>query len=603
MSVRSIIESVRSIIERSLRSSRIWFVGLICGVLILIVCVEAARRLQRTTDWMTLPSDTVAESSSTNDELALKLIFPTKLKRAKVFRGYFSASPQIVALPGKAPFLLATPSEGIIAALDLVSGQVIWQLQLPSDPGYIPLLQATPVQVGERLVVAYRWISSKTGMDSNHARVIDLKNGKLDAAFDDLEFSAEVAASSGGGTVRFDPAIQHAVSALALISSAGRELVYVSFSSLGDQGGWHGWLFELDLGAWKRGPSRSAITSVFVTTPEVDCDGTSGKLCGGGLWGYSGPQTRRSDEGFEIIVQSGNGLLNLRTGDYAQSMLRLKPGLKFDPLCSAEQCTNIDPRNPPDACLRTCKNLFVPRLLPSDKPLRPADGLCDGKTFLQCLDVEDWDFGSSSPVFIDLPGKQSIYVTAGKAGDIYVLDATTLGIMYDRKQAVELCGTAEEVCPDTSEGMIISQPQVAWVEGRPVVVIATHNPDHVHAAGVIGYAIVTAVGEPHLKKIWQVPPSSAPEAKRWFRALPTRPIIADFEGEPIAWVADSGLEPRLLGIRIRDGKLVVNVRTAGSPQRNAKPVIYRNVLYLPTVVPSCGDLTWIEAYQISRRPR
>ena len=284
-------------------------------------------------------------------------------------------------------------------------------------------------------------------------------------------------------------------------------------------------------------------------------------------------------------------------------MLRLKPGLKFDLLCSAEHCTNIDPRDPPDTCLRTCKNLFVPRLLPLDQPLRPVDGLCDGKTFLQCLDVEDWDFGSSSPVFIDLPSKQSIYVTVGKAGDVYVLDAVTLGIMYDRKQAAELCGTVQEPCPESGEGMIISQPQVAWIEGSPVVVVATHNPDHIHAAGIIAYAIVTETGQPRLKKIWQIPPPSALEAKRWFRAPPTRPIIADFEGEAIAWIADNGPEGRVLGVRIRDGKLVANVRTAGWPMRNAKPVLYQNVLYLPTAFPGRDDLTWIEAYQISPRSK
>ena len=433
--------------------------------------------------------------------------------------------------------------------------------------------------------------------------MIDLKRGEIDLGFDDLEFSAERAASDGAGTVRFDPAIHHARSALAHVSYAGSELIYVSFSSIGDQGAWHGWLFEIDLGAWKRGPSRDAISSVFVTTPELDCDnGAARQHCGGGLWGYSGPQIRHSSEGVEIIVQSGNGLLNLKTGNYAQSMLRLKPGLKFDPLCSPEQCTNIDPRNPPETCLRTCKNLFVPRLLPTDQPLRPADGLCNGLTFLQCLDVEDWDFGSSSPVYVDLPNHQSIYVTVGKAGDVYVVDANTLGIMYDRKQIAELCGTVEEPCPDSGEGMIISQPQVAWVEDSPIVVIATHNPDHSHAAGIVGYAIVTQTGQPRLKKVWQVPSPSAPEAKRWFRAPPTRPIISDFEGELIAWVADNASEGRIVGVRIRDGKLVANVRTAGRPVRNAKPVLYQNVLYLPTAVPGRDGLTWIEAYRISHRP-
>jgi hypothetical protein len=558
----------------------------------------------RTKEWMTLPVDSPAASSSAEDDLRLKLIFPTTLKPARVFRGNFWASLQVVALPGRAPFLVATPSEGLIAALKLGTGEVIWQVRLPVNPGYQPFLEATPVKVGDHLIVAYVWINRKTGAYSHHARVINLNRGELDPAFDDLEFSAEVAASDGVQMVRFEPAVQHALSALAQISSDGLELVYVSFSSIRDVGAWHGWLFELDLDAWKQGPSRNAIKSVFVTTREADCDdGRAGKLCGGGMWGYSGPQIHHSSDGFEIVVQSGNGLFNLKTGNYAQSMLKLKPGLKFDPLCSSEQCTNIDPRNPPETCLRTCKNLFVPRLLPTDRPLQPADGLCNGLTYLQCLDVEDWDFGSSSPVYVDLPNNQSVYVTAGKAGDIYLVDASSLGVMYDRKQTAELCGTVAEPCPDSGEGMIITQPQVAWIQDSPIVIIATHNPDHNQAAGVTAYAIVTETGQPKLKKIWQVPPPSAPAARQWFRAPPTRPVIAEFEGEPIAWIADNGPEGRILGIRIRDGKLVTDVRTAGWPMRNAKPVLYQNVLYLPTAVPGRDDLTWIEAYQICSRAR
>ena len=293
--------------------------------------------------------------------------------------------------------------------------------------------------------------------------------------------------------------------------------------------------------------------------------------------------------------------LDLGRKDYAQSMLRLKPGLKFEPLCDEKRCRKINPRDPPDTCLSTCKNLFVPRLLPTDPPLRPPDGSCDGVTFLQCLEKKDWDFGSTSPVRVELANNRTVYVTAGKAGDLYLVDGDTLGIMYDRKQVVDLCGTVNDPCSDLNEGLIINEPQIGWLEGLAVVIIATHSPDQSHAAGVIAYKIRTEANQPRLEKLWQVPDPATVEAKRWFRAPPTRPVIADFEGEPLVWVADNGPEGRVLGVRLRDGKIVANVRTAGWPMRNAKPVLYQNVIYLPTAVPNHENLTWIEAYRISRR--
>jgi hypothetical protein len=198
---------------------------------------------------------------------------------------------------------------------------------------------------------------------------------------------------------------------------------------------------------------------------------------------------------------------------------------------------------------------------------------------------------------------RDVCVAGGKAGDIYLVEADTLGIMYDRKQVVDLCGTINDPCSDPNEGLIISEPQIGWLDGSAVVVIAAHSPDHSHAAGVIAYKIRAEASQPRLEKYWQVPNPSTLEAKRWFRAPPTRPVIANFEGEPIVWVADNGPEGRVLGIRLRDGKILANVRTAGWPMRNARPVLYRNVIYLPTAVPDHENLTWIEAYRISRRKR
>ena len=143
--------SVRSIIESGLHFRRVWVAGLICGLLILLAFSGAVRKVLRTNDLMTLPADTVAERSSPDDELGLQLVFPPKLKPTMVFNGDFEASPQIVAIPGRAPFVVVACSDGTIAALELGSGKVIWQVRLPADPGHDLYLEPTPVQVGDRL--------------------------------------------------------------------------------------------------------------------------------------------------------------------------------------------------------------------------------------------------------------------------------------------------------------------------------------------------------------------------------------------------------------------------------------------------------------------
>lgn len=578
-----------------------------CGLTVLLVAgsavLFAVRAARMDSDLRTLPEDSVAGTGSTQDALKLDLVFPTKTDPVLVFRRNFWASPQLAELPGAAPFLVVTASEGIIATLEPASGRTNWSLRLPCEPVHDVRVLATPVQAGDRLVVVYSCIHQHTGKYSHHAAVIDLRLGGVDDGFPIVELTAEIPASDGAGTVRFAPATHQPRSALAYIpTETGMGRVYVSFGSTNDVEAWHGWLFELDLEAWRRGPPQRAISAVFVTTSEADCDdGTHGRICGGGIWAHSGPQIHRAADGFEIVVQTGNGRLNLGRRDYAQSLLRLRPGLEFTPECNSQLCANEDPTEPSPACLESCKNLFVPRLLPEDTPLRPADGSCNNQSYLQCLELQDWDFGANAPVRIELPGGPEVYVTAGKAGDVFLVDADTLGRMYDRKQATALCGTAGGLCALAHEGAIMTQPQVGWIDGSAIVVIPTFNPDPHHSAGVIAYKIALTAGQPQLRELWRVPDPATPEAKAWFRAPPTRPVIHEFEGEPVAWVADNAAEGRVLGIRVRDGRILANVRTAGWPMRNAKPVLHRNILYLPTAFPKRDDQTWIEAYRITRR--
>ncbi len=414
----------------------------------------------------------VNREASANDALLLTPLYPTTTAPAHVFKGNFWASPQIVQLPGQRPFLLVLPSSGSVAALDLQSGRLKWEVKLPHAKTQEAELRAAPLQVNGQLVVAYTTRDRIEGATTHRAAVIDLRRGVLNRSFANLVFTAETPAADARGTVVFDPEWHLPRSIAHIPSGGGFGHAYVSFGGNQDQGAWHGWLFELDLDVWRRGLPGRAISSVFVTTPEADCDdGTEGKLCGGGIWAYAGPQIYRSPTGYEILVQTGNGRLDLERGNYAQSLLRLGPGLKFDPACDRRLCAGGNPREPSNECLATCRNLFVPRLLPTDTPLRPANGSCDGKPFMECLNINDWDFGSSSPVRVEAGGR-AFYVTAGKAGDVYLLDAVRLGVLYDRRQAVELCGTREELCGLPNEGLTMTQPEVAVIDSSPVTVIS-----------------------------------------------------------------------------------------------------------------------------------
>jgi len=48
--------------------------------------------------------------------------------------------------------------------------------------------------------------------------------------------------------------------------------------------------------------------------------------------------------------------------------------------------------------MASCKNLFIPRLLEGDAPLRPATGECDNKSYWECLAWMDYDLGASAPI-------------------------------------------------------------------------------------------------------------------------------------------------------------------------------------------------------------
>ena len=288
--------------------------------------------------------------------------------------------------------------------------------------------------------------------------------------------------------------------------------------------------------------------------------------------------------------------------DYANSLMRVGPGLQFDPACDARLCEGFDPRAPAEACLASCRNLFVPRPLPGDPPLRPASGLCDGLTFMECYARIDYDFGAGVPVRIPLADGRAVFAQPAKDGSVYLLDAAHMGTLYDREQVVAICGTPEDDCTAHQwRGMIVTQPAVTQVDGVPVILVPTFLFDSTQPAGLVALRVVTEGGTPRLDPFWQAPDFATREAVERFRTYPSRVVLAPAGNgrDEIAWVVDvvdeveiwSGplqgwREGRhrgtLLGVRVRDGRIVARIPLAGRGRKFVLPLLHDGRLYVPS---------------------
>jgi hypothetical protein len=567
-------------------------------------------------------SATDRTSRSGDGALRLTRLFPTDVTAVPVF--YWGPSPQPVELGGK-HFIVAVAMDGTIASIDPITSKVLWATRLPIPWRCLPQVAAKvlhlnrflrwdcsvnvladPVRFGDKLVIVYS--TDRGGIPFGfRAAVLDLNEGKLDWDFPPIDFAAE---KDG---IKFIPSWQGSHAGLVHVAERADQLgfVYVGFGggyAERDRRPWRGWLFELDLDAW-RSNSSTAIRSVLLTTPEADCSGEDGspKVCGGGIWSPAGPQIYPDKDGYELLVQTGNGRLDLNRGSYAQSLMRLRKGLAFAPGCDRALCGQTSyAQDPSKECLETCVNLFVPRLLPADPPLNPEDHGgeygCKQKPFLWCLEAYDWDFGANTPIKIQLPSGKAVYVTAGKEGGVYLLDAKRMGVLYDRKQAVDLCGTVSDPCQVAYEGSMITQPVTGWVDGTPVVVIPTFMFDETHPAGLVAFKIIEKDGAPKLEQFWSAPERGSQDAVKMFRTPPTRAVIADYQGEAIVWVADGTSEGPVVGVKLRDGSILAQAKTAGAPILHSKPFVLNDVLYIQTELRGGGG-AWLEAYSISSENR
>jgi hypothetical protein len=496
--------------------------------------------------------------------------------------------------------LIIAAQNGTIVALDPPSGDELWRVSVPTPSGERPELNATPAKVGKLLFVAYVSRAREGSERRRHlVAAIELSEGRLAANYLFLELNASKPGNDGG-TVVFNPPTALSRAALAAAGRGAGTLgqIYVSFGNPQDVQPWHGWVFEIDIDAWRQGGPERAVSAVLLTTPESDCpvEGESGStrmICGAGVWNLAGPQVVRTRTGYDLLVTTGNGELNPNDRNYAQSVLRLRKGLDFDPECSPEACADFNPDVPAEACLRSCTNIAIPRLLPDDPPVHEASERCGSdRTFMQCLAVNDWDLGANGAAQVRLSLNQKVIVQPGKDGGLYLFDAARMGLLHDREQIVEPCGTPEDPCGSWSTGMMRTQPVVTALDEDKAVIVVTFVPDQSHPAGVVARKIVIENGKPQFERLWEAPPADSDEAIERFRSFPSLPILTRApDGSAHVWVVDTTGEDTLIGVRVSDGAIVVRQPLGGTVD-SVRPGYRNGIIY----VVSSGGL--VEAFRI-----
>lgn len=517
------------------------------------------------------------------------------------------ASPIRYAGDHGTEILLATSER--LSALS-TGGELLWNIALPAPEGEMAFVVATPALVGDRLVVSYHTVERTTephdvGRERKRhmVAVVDLKARAIDDAFEPVELDADFEGNDGA-TVPFTAtnALGRALTHVATGSGLG--LVYATFGNARDIQPWHGFIFELDLDAWLADGASAAISASFISTPEADCgepgvSGSRDRVCGGGMWSPSGPLVVERANGPELFVSTGNGQLDLARSDFANTVLRLRPGLQFDPNCDASACEDFDLDAPDDACVESCRDLFIPRAAPGDAFPMPESGACDGLTMFECWGKLDYDFGGGTAADVKLESGLELLAYAAKDGALYLFDADHLGTLYDRKQLVSICGTESDACQLDWAGMVVTQPAVSEADGKPLILVPTFMPDSSHPAGVIAVTVNDGGDTPELEVRWQAPSFDTPAARTRFRRHPSRIRLSN-DGQ-VAWLVEAaprGGRGRLLALRVDDGAILVDQELAGPGYRFTLPLAIDDRVFVPSCQPDNGPSA-LEIYEVS----
>ncbi len=542
--------------------------------------------------------------------VAIDLRFLTDAERSCTI-----ASPVLWVAQDGTRHVITITLDGIVRSFDPDTGDELWRETIPAPEGQTPIAMPTPLVVDDLLVLAWSLADTGEGLPnqgswrkrSHNAGVIDLTTGTWHPDFPSVQFTAREPAWDGGEVV-FDASKVMPRSRIVYLPDGddGHGLAYVSLGIGGGGQAYHGWMFELDLDAWQAGTDADAVSGILLTSADNDCAYDNGEtlfaeVCGAGVWSPAGPVESTDLEGNpELIVPTGNGRVHPGRQSYAHGLLRVQPGLDFDAQCDETACADFDETDPDPACLETCANWFVPRL-PPGQTWEPEHGQCDGETFMECYGTLDADFGGSSPVEITLPNSgRRVLAQPAKDGALYLIDREFLGIMHDRLQLIETCGTATDTCAATWAGQFITQPVVFNDEqtGDVLVIVSGFNFDNTHPAGVVAVRVVDG-DTPSLEVAWQAPDFDLPEAVDVFRRHTGRPVLHRVGDETYVFVVEPGDPGRMWIIRARDGQIaaITDLQTWGA--RYVLPLIVDETMYITTCSDNGGLADGrLEAYDI-----
>lgn len=518
------------------------------------------------------------------------------------------ASPVLVTSQGER-FVLTIDQRGFARAHDLLTGDVAWSVELPAVPGGggERTVLTTPLVLDGLVVIG--WQAFRT---HHMVSVLDLETRAMSTEFETVTLTASLPNFDASATVNFRPDKQLMRGTVRHLPDSGGGLgtAYLALGNAPNSSPHHGWVFALDLDAWRTGGAGDAIIHRLSTTLDVDC-GPEGSpdagLCGGGIWNAAGIQMYEDAEGdTRLYFAAGNGRTNPGRSDWANTLMRIGTDLSFESGCDPTACAAYDEVNPSEACMASCQNVFIPRLAPDEPELAPEDGSCDGLSFTECYRVLDADLGSSGPVRVTLPSGDSHFVQPGKDGALYLVDGENMGVMHQRLQLMDFCGTETDECRAFWLGMFVTHPAVAYVDGDPVVMLASNLADDTHPSGITAVTVRDTAEGPRMTIRWQMPDFTSTEARNVFRHHPGRPVVYEHEGESYVFVVEtrrsgSGTTapPGMLwGVRVNDGTLVtkVPIRSAGS--RWNLPLIEDDVLYLGSCDPGARNEGYLDAYEL-----
>jgi len=579
--------------------------GVIAGTLALVACSSDAGRAP-------IPASAISDAP-----LLLTRRFPAGDAGPR-FRGCVYASPQAIEEPAGRR-VLVVDGAGDVTALDPRTGATLWSVALPAPAGEASMAVSTPVVVGRKLVVGYHTHAASTRLHVAEDRlrhrvaVVDLDAHALDPAYPVVEMAATI--DGRFGKVVFDPrhAMNRGALAHAVPAGATDGRVYVPYGNVRSLQPYHGWIFELDLDAWRAGGAAAAISGVRTTTEDVDCgpeggDGARDAKCGGGSWSASGPLlVPGGPAGYRVVVPSGNGQLDPARGDYANTLMRMGPGLTFEPGCDPVACREFSMENLVSGCADSCRDVFLPRLLPGEAIPRPPSSICDGKGLYACWVVLDQLDAGSTPALVTLPSGKRVLAYPTKDGHVWLVDEEHLGKVYAHQKLTELCGAPGEPCDWDWSGTIVTKPAVTRIGDDAAIVVPTFVPDTTHPAGVVALRIVEREGTVRFEPGWQFPPADDAAAVERFRRHPSRATLAPIATaggvEEHAFVVDVAAPNRigtLYALRVRDGRAAAEVDLVGPGYRFAAPLYEDGAVFVPSCDSDVGPGT-VEAYDVKAR--